>query len=96
MIRVCPHSDSKCPNGMACSFSCATDDYDGTKRPASSTDSGEAGLREALARDRAYRDGLRAGFQMGDHGEAARYEAIRANLDREIADAAKAAREAGR
>lgn len=34
MIRVCPHSDSKCPNGMTCTYSCATGDYDGTKRPA--------------------------------------------------------------
>lgn len=33
MIRVCPHSDAACAHGMACQFSCATDAYDGTKRP---------------------------------------------------------------
>jgi hypothetical protein len=31
MIRVCPHSDAKCPHGLDCRFSCATDVYDGTK-----------------------------------------------------------------
>lgn len=37
MVRVCPHSDGLCPNGMACAFSCATDQYDGTKRPMTPT-----------------------------------------------------------
>ena len=31
MIRICPHSDSQCLNGMDCPFTCATDAYDGTK-----------------------------------------------------------------
>lgn len=48
MIRVCPHSDSKCPNGMACTFSCATSEYDGTKRPAAPSQTPEAaGLEDA-------------------------------------------------
>lgn len=42
MIRVCPHSDSKCPNGMACTFSCASGDYDGTKRVVAPSQTPEA------------------------------------------------------
>jgi hypothetical protein len=33
MVRVCPHSDSQCPDGMGCGYSCATSEYDGIKRP---------------------------------------------------------------
>ena len=47
-----------------------------------------ASLRHDLAKARAYRDGLRAGFQMGEHGEHERYRGIRDNLDRDIGDAA--------
>ena len=52
MIRVCPHSDSVCLHGIGCTFSCATDDYDGTKRPApaapaSPADRPREGSREA-------------------------------------------------
>ena len=42
-------------------------------------------LRSAVARDRAYRDGMRAGFQMGENGAYCRYDMIRENLDRDIA-----------
>ena len=37
MIRVCPHSDTVCRHGMGCTFSCATDDYNGTKVPLAKT-----------------------------------------------------------
>lgn len=37
MIRVCPHSDAQCRNGIGCTYSCATDEYDGNKRPMTDT-----------------------------------------------------------
>lgn len=33
MTRSCPHSDTVCPHGMGCTFSCATGYYNGTKVP---------------------------------------------------------------
>lgn len=43
-------------------------------------------LSADLACTRAYRDGLRAGFQMGEHGEVERYETALANYQRSIQD----------
>jgi hypothetical protein len=51
MIRVCPHSDSVCPHGMGCTFSCATDAYDGTKRPATPPPHDEPALGEGSRED---------------------------------------------
>lgn len=50
MIRVCPHSDSICRNGMGCTFSCATDAYDGTKRPVDNSPIPALGGTEAEGR----------------------------------------------
>lgn len=51
MLRSCPHSDSICPHGMNCSFSCATDAYNGTKVPlaAKSSEAALAVFREGVA-----------------------------------------------
>lgn len=55
MVRVCPHTDAICPNGMNCTFSCATDHYDGTKRPTADKGAAPAdGLVERLLARRAF------------------------------------------
>lgn len=49
MIRVCPHSDGPCKNGLGCPYSCATGAYDGTKRMTNPIDREElAGRLEAI------------------------------------------------
>ncbi len=51
MIRVCPHSDTVCKHGMNCTFSCATGEYDGTKRPTHPAPNSEREMLGSSLRD---------------------------------------------